>query len=254
MLETEAQLALLFVVGLITGFINTLAGGGSLLTLPVLLFLGLPSAMANGTNRIAIFIQNLVGIFGFRRHKIFPVKTSIMASIPALAGAYIGAKIAIDIPDALFRPILAIIMIVVMIVIIFDPSKNVHPIKSDASLKKRILFTVGFFGVGFYGGFIQAGVGFFIIALLLSAGYDLLETNAIKLMITLFFTVVALWVFIIHGKVDYLLGIILGLGNAIGAWIATHIAVRKGHKWIRGFVLAVGAIFAVKLITDSIWG
>lgn len=248
----ETQLAILFVVGVISGFINILAGGGSLLTLPALIFLGLPGTEANGTNRIAILIQNLVGLAGFHKHKVLPVKVSLLASIPAVFGAVIGASLAVKIPDELFKPILATIMIGVLIILFFDPSRRIISKHKSNSKRRQVLFYFGFFCVGFYGGFIQAAVGFFIIILMLTAGFDLIQTNAAKLLITLLFTIVALVIFIANDQVNYLLGAVLGIGNAFGGWAATHVAIKKGHSWIRGFVMVSVTLFALKLFADSL--
>jgi hypothetical protein len=252
MLPLTIQLALLFIVGAITGFINTLAGGGSLLTLPVLIFLGLPTAMANGTNRIGIVIQNIFAIAGFHRQNVFPWRVSLLSAIPATLGAIVGAQLALDVPDALFKQILAGIMIGVLIIIVIDPGKRVRASHKPVAGLRLVLFAIGFFGVGIFGGFIQAGVGFLIISLMLLAGFDLVAINAVKVFVVFLFTVAALVVFIAHGQVNYLLGASLGVGSAAGAWLAAKFAVTKGHAWIRAFVIITVVLFAAKLLLDSL--
>ncbi len=244
------QLLLLFAVGVLTGFINILAGGGSLLTLPVLIFLGLPASVANGTNRIAILIQNFVAISGFHRFKVLPWKMGFYAAIPALAGSLVGANLAIDIPDALFKRILALVMVMVLLVILIDPSKRIRVAGGEMSPLKKLAFALAFFAIGVYGGFIQAGVGFLIITTALLAGFDMVATNALKVLVVFLFTILALAVFVYNGKVNILLGLGLGAGNATGAWIATHFAVKKGHAWVRGFVIVMVVIFALKLLLE----
>jgi hypothetical protein len=251
MLPLPAQLLILFGVGALAGFINILAGGGSLLALPVLIFLGLPAATANGTNRIAILIQNIVAVAGFHQLNVLPWRISLLASVPAITGAILGANLAIHIPEALFKQILAGIMIAVLILIGFDPSKRFHANPKPLAGARLVLFMIGYFGIGFFGGFIQAGVGFLIISLMMLCGFDLVKTNAVKVLVTLIFTVAALIVFILHGEVNYLLGISLGLGSAAGGWLGTRFAVKKGHDWIRAFVMVMGVIFAVKLLWNS---
>ncbi|MFQ5628307.1 MAG: sulfite exporter TauE/SafE family protein [bacterium] len=243
---------ILLSVGFISGFINTLAGGGSLLTLPVLIFLGLPGTEANGTNRIGLLIQNIGAMAGFRKHNVFPLRVALMAAVPAIAGAIIGALLAVDIPDRQFKPILVAIMIGVMIVIIIDPSRRMKALQGPMSLRRKLALTLGFFVVGIYGGFIQAGIGFFIITLMLSAGYELVRTNAVKIMVVFFFNIIALFIFIDNGQVNYVYGFVLGIGSAAGGWTATHVAVKKGHTWIRGFVVVMVIIFAAKLVVDSL--
>ena len=247
-----ADAAILLAVGLASGFINTLAGGGSLLTLPALIFLGLPGTVANGTNRIALLIQNAGAIAGFRQQKVFPLRASLLASIPYMAGTVLGALLAVDIPDHQFKPILAAVIVGVMIVIVIDPSKRVRAPQGPLSLRRKIVISIGFFVIGIYGGFIQAGAGLVIITLMLLAGFDLIQTNAVKIMVVAASTCIALAIFIAHGQVNFLYGVILGVGSATGGWAATFVAVKKGHAWIRGFVLVMVVIFAAKLTFDSL--
>lgn len=251
MLPLPVQLAILFSVGAFAGFINILAGGGSLLTLPVLIFLGLPTATANGTNRVAILIQSLAGVAGFHQLNVFPWRAGLLAAIPAILGAILGAKLATNVPDALFKQILAGVMIAVLILILVDPTRRLREPHKPMTPARRFLFAVGFFGIGVFGGFIQAGVGFLIISLMLLAGFDLVITNALKVLVITIFTIAALIVFMAHGEVNYLLGAALGIGSAAGGWLATRFAVKKGHAWIRGFVIVMVIIFSAKLLYDS---
>jgi uncharacterized membrane protein YfcA len=246
------QLVLLFIIGVLSGFINILAGGGSLLTLPILIFLGLPAALANGTNRIAILIQNIAAVAGFHQHNVFPWRISVLAAIPAVVGAMIGANWAINIPEALFKQLLAGIMIALLVLIAFDPGQRLRASAKPLTGRRLAGFMVGYFIIGVFGGFIQAGVGFLIISLMLMLGFDLVQTNAVKVLVTLIFTMAALFVFILHEEVSYLLGISLGLGSAAGGWIGTHFAVKKGHAWIRAFVMIMVIVFAAKLLMDSL--
>lgn len=242
------QIPLLIGVGLIAGILNVLAGGGSLLTLPILIFLGLPSATANGTNRIAIFCQNIFAIAGFRSQGVFPIKLALICTAPALVGSYFGASLAINIDDELFKRILALIMIGVMIFTAVDPIKKIRNGESELSLPRLAFLLVTFFGVGVYGGFVQAGVGFIVIAGLLVMGLDLVRINAVKVIVIFAFTIVALAVFIIHGQVDYGLGFSLAAGNSIGGIIGTRLAVKKGHDWLKKVVTVTVLVFAIKLL------
>lgn len=251
MLSLPLQLALLFGAGFIAGFINILAGGGSLLTLPILIFLGLPAAVANGTNRVAILIQNLAAIAAFHQHKVFPWRLSLLAAIPATLGAIIGATLALNISDALFKQILAGVMIAVLILTIVDPTKYLQAAPQSLTGLRLALFLLGFFGIGVFGGFIQAGVGFIIISVMLLTGFNLVATNAVKVLVTFIFTIAALIVFVVHGQVDYLFGASLGLGSAAGGLLSTRLAVKKGHQWIRAFVVVMVIIFSAKLLLDS---
>lgn len=247
------QLILLFIVGIVSGFINILAGGGSLLALPVLIFLGLPATVANGTNRIAILIQNVAAIAGFHQQKVFPWRLSLLAAIPATLGAVLGANLALDISEARFKQILAGVMLAILILTISDPTRKIHATPQALTGFRLVIFIVGFFGVGVFGGFIQAGVGFIIISVMLVTGFDLVATNAVKVLVTFIFTIAALVIFIAHAQVDYLFGVVLGLGSAAGGWVGTRFSVKKGHHWIRAFVIVMVVIFSAKLLWDSLF-
>ncbi len=241
------QYPVLVLVGGLAGFLNVLAGGGSLLTLPLLIFLGLPAAVANGTNRIAIFFQNIFAIGGFRRQGIFPARLALLCTVPALAGSYLGARLAVNIDDALFKRLLAAIMVGVLVLTVVDPVRRwKKQVEGSTPLRTAVLL-VTFFGVGVYGGFVQAGVGFIIISGLLVHGFDLVRINAVKVIVIFSFTLIALGVFISHGQVDYGLGLALAAGNSIGGLVASHVAVKKGHDWIKKVVTVTVLIFAIKL-------
>lgn len=246
-----AKLLILFLVGLAVGFINILAGGGSLVSLPVLIYFGLPTTVANGTNRIAIIMQNIIGSFRFHKFKVLPWRIGIFAAITGIIGAAIGAKIAIDIPDVMFKRLLAGVMVLVLIIIVIDPSKRLAGRRQNLQGWSKFWFAIAFLGVGFWVGIIQAGVGFIVITVGLFSGFDLVKTNALKILLIFFFTFIALAIFIWHGQVDYTYGLTMGFGNSIGAWWGSKAAVNKGHKWVRGFVIIMVVIFAAKLLFDS---
>ena len=242
------QIPALVLVGVVAGFLNVLAGGGSLLTLPLLIFFGLPATTANGTNRIAIFCQNIFAIAGFKRQGIFPLRLALLCTPPALIGSYLGANLAITVDEMLFRRLLALVMVGVLIFMVFDPMKRLQRPEMPMTPLRLVILIVSFFAIGVYGGFVQAGVGFIIITGLLVHGLDLVRINAVKVLVIFAFTVVALGVFIVHGQVDYVLGLTLAVGNSLGGWFASHVAVKKGHEWIKRFVIATVLIFALRLL------
>jgi len=242
------QVPVLVLVGIVAGFLNVLAGGGSLMTLPLLIFLGLPAVVANGTNRVAIFCQNIFAIGGFRRKGVFPIRLALLCTVPALFGSYLGANLAVSIDDQLFKRLLALIMIGVLIFTALDPVKRFRREEMPLSGWRVSVLVVSFFGVGVYGGFVQAGVDFIIIAALLVHGLDLVRINAVKVIVIFAFTTIALGVFLWHGQVNLELGLALAIGNSIGGWIGTHMAVKKGHDWIKRFVTATVLVFALKLL------
>jgi len=253
------QLAIVVTTGVCAGFLNTVAGGGSLLTLPVLIFLGLDGAtMANGTNRVAIMIQNTVGVAGFRRKGVSDFRYGILIAIPAMIGAVMGALLVINLGKfdkngVIFNRLLAIIMVGVLVITLSNPFKKFQSDVENLGAFRKILAVLLFFFLGIYMGFIQAGVGFMIIATLtIVNGFNLVRTNALKMFVVLFCTLVALIIFVVNKHVDWRFGISLGVGNAAGAWIGSHWAVEKGDKWIRIVLVVTVLAFAIKLIWTSI--
>jgi len=242
------QLPLLFAVGIVAGILNVLAGGGSLLTLPLLIFMGLSGAVANGTNRIAIFCQNIFAIRGFRKRGVMPLELVLLCTPPALIGSWVGASLAVNMDDQLFKRLLAFIMIGVLIFTAVDPMKRFRAEDVTLGLWRKAAIVISFFVVGIYGGFVQAGVGFIIITALLAHGLDLVRINAIKVFVIFAYTFIALGVFIYHGQVDYSLGIALAVGNSVGGVLGAKLAVDKGHDWIKKVVTATVLVFALKLL------
>jgi uncharacterized membrane protein YfcA len=238
-------------VGIAAGIINTLAAGGSLLTLPVLMALGLPPNMANGTNRIAIFLQNVVGVGSFHREKIMDFPSGFRVGIPAAAGAIAGAFIAVNLNDEVMKLAIAGVMILVFFLILLKPNRWIQSHEEHPPIPYWIQVVV-FFMVGIYGGFIQAGVGFFLLtSLVLGSGFELVKANALKLFVILLYTPLALLIFFLHGDVNLWVGLVLALGNMTGAWIGTKIAVKWGAVFIRYFVLAAILVASTKLILDA---
>ena len=242
------QLPALALVGFVSGFLNILAGGGSLLTLPLLIFLGLPATVANGTNRVGVLCQNIFAIASFRRHGVLPLRLALICTAPALIGSYLGAQLAVDIDERLFTRLLAGIMLGVLIITLADPAKRLRGREVSYTPLRLVALLVAFFLIGVYGGFVQAGVGFLIIPVMMLAGFDLVRTNAIKIFVVLAFTIPALAVFVWHGQVDWLLGLVLAIGNSTGGWLASHMAIKKGHEWIKRIVTLTVLAFALRLL------
>lgn len=241
------SILILFGVGLVAGFINVNAGGGSTLTLPTLIFLGLDSALANGTNRVAIFIQNIFAVISFKREKYFQLKTSLKLSIFTLPGAIAGAMLAVNISDNLFQKILGIVMIGIIISLIIPKKKAEYTDDSNGKISWKVYLSM--IGIGFYGGFIQVGVGFIIMAAIQNLmKLNLIFVNMHKVFIVLIYTIPALLIFVLSGDVDWVLGLSLAAGNALGGWWAAKFAVKKGEKLIRYVLMAAILIMSIKLL------
>ena len=242
---------LLFGTGICAGFLNTVAAGGSLLALPMLIFLTSDPVLSNGTNRVAIFFQNLSAIMGFRRKGVSDFRYGILLAVPAAIGAWIGAKIAIGTDAALFQFILAGVMLVMLALTLLNPTARLKDRIDSSGTGSKVIAMVVFFFIGIYGGFIQAGVGLLVITgLRLLTGIDLVRTNAIKVFVIFCYTVVALGTFIINEQVNWTLGVTLAIGNATGAWIGSHWAVEKGDKWIKVVLVVTVLVFATNLALE----
>lgn len=239
---------LLIFIGLIAGAINVLAGGGSLLTLPMLIFLGLPPNVANGTNRIAIIIQNIFAVKGFQSKGVSAFPYSIYLAISALIGAIIGASFAVDIKGETFNKILGAIMLLIVFYMVFKPKTSSKELLERITGKHFWLGIIAFFFVGIYGGFIQAGVGFIMLLLLSNINhYSLVKSNAIKVFVALVYSFAAVAVFAYNDAINWKYGLVLSIGNAAGGWIMSRWSVNKGDGFIKKVLIIMVSAMAIKL-------
>jgi len=248
------QYVTVLAAGLAAGFINVLAGNGSLISLPALIFVGLPPGIANATNRVSIVFQNLVGGTSFYRQGKLDARGARMLSIPMVLGSIVGALLAVDVNDQVFKQVLALAMILMLVLMLIRPERWIagKPGAVDRSLTlPRFLI---FFAIGVYGGFLQAGVGIFLlVALVLEIGYDVIRANAVKVAVTLASALVSLVIFSANLKVNWAVGLVLAAGSMTGAWLATRFASDKGTRWVRWFVIVVVVISAAQLLGVFTW-
>ena len=225
---------LLFFAGLFAGYINVLAGGGSLLTVPAMLFLDLPAPVANGTNRIAILAQSIASCWVFFRKGITELKLSLSLSLFTLPGALLGANLGVQLEGVWFNRLLAAIMLFVMLIMAVK-RKPVKTASIDSIKPRRYWLThILMLFVGFYGGMIQVGVGFVIMPILHRVmGLDLLRVNMHKVFLILPFTLVSLAVFASKVSMQWRAGLVLAVGMALGGWLSTHLMIRKGEHLIK---------------------
>ncbi|GAB4321795.1 MAG: sulfite exporter TauE/SafE family protein [Candidatus Zixiibacteriota bacterium] len=242
--------------GFAAGFINTLAGSGSLITLPLLIFLGLPATVANGTNRVAILLQNIIGVSSFRQQKVLDVPGGLLLAIPAVVGSLVGARIAVDLDETMMRRAIGVLMVVMFFIILIRPNRWLTGHTAETAGRLPLVRILVLFGIGVYGGFIQAGVGIFLLAgLVLSAGYDVVRANAVKLLIVLVFTPFALVVFLLNDQVNWPVGLVLAIGNMAGALVASRMAVRRGAQFVRVLLIIVVIVSAIEFlgVRQFIW-
>ena len=241
------EIPIIILVGFIAAFLNTVGGGGSLFTVPMLTFLGLPITSANATNRVALLVQNFFAVAGFRSKNVaLPWPYSLYLGLVTMAGGVIGALMASRIRDELFNKIFAGVMIVAVFLIIFNPKKSTGPEKLSA--KSQVIGTICFFFLGIYGGFVQAGIGFLVLAVLnLVNNLDLVTSNYVKVFSAIVYTGASVIVFALENKIDWTTGGILSIGMAAGGWFASRWSVDKGEIWIKRVMIVTIIILAVKL-------
>ncbi len=238
-------------VGFVVGFINTLAGSGSLLSLPLLMWIGLDPLTANGTNRIAILMQGVTGVAIFHKEGQFRYRHDLRYIVPAIVGSIPGAFIAVDLDKAVMQKVIAIVMLVILVVMLVNPQKRIKAVAHDKP-GRAILMIVIFFFIGMYGGFIQAGVGILMLAAFSLAGeMTLLRANALKVLITMLFTVAVIPIFIAHRQVDYFYGILMGIGSMGGAWVSAKMAIKHGTPFLKYFLYAVILAASVFMLVKS---
>ncbi len=243
------QILLIVLVGILTGFINTLSGSGSLISLPILMFIGLPPHVANGTNRVGILFQNLVGTGNYYRKGVLDMQIGVEVAIPAILGSIVGAYVVSGLSARAVEISVAVVLLLMLIPIWFKPKQWLEGKDMSGVTHNKLLRWVIFFLIGAYGGFIQAGVGIFLLsALVLNVGYNLVKANAVKVFINLLFTPFALGVFIWQGQVDWGVGLVLAAGNAIGAWFASQWSIAWGPAFVRYVLIVVILGSGIKLL------
>ncbi len=238
---------ILIALGTAAGFLNAIAGGGSILTVPAFIFLGLDGATANGSNRIAVIVQSLSAILSFRREKMAAFRKSARYAIFTLPGGILGALIAVNLKDEVFKIILSVLMILIVLTLFVPINKRSS--KAAEGKKKSWWIYPSLLGIGLYGGFLQIGVGFLIMAALYHIErLDLVEVNMHKVFMMLFFTLPAFLIFLFSGNINWIYGLVLSAGNALGAWWGAKVSVKGGEKAIRIMVAVAAIIMALKLV------
>jgi uncharacterized membrane protein YfcA len=241
----------LFLAGIAVSFINSVSGGGSTLSLPLLIFLGLPAATANGTNRLGILLGSMSSLLAFRSQGIFLPRLALRTGGPAMLGALAGSLIAVRLPDRMFNPILACVVLFVA-----GMTFRGHRVPEDAgqapALRGDALALLAYLGIGFYGGFIQAGSGLIMIFAFTRLGnLDIFRANALKVSNTVLFISVSLAAFAAAGRIDWPMASALAAGNLAGGWLGSVTQLKRGEKWVNRFVLWSGLCVAAKLLWDS---
>lgn len=238
---------LIFFAGISASFINMMAGGGSMITLGLMILLGIEPTVANATNRIGIVIATGTGALAFKSEKLSDLKTSLILALCAIPGAIVGAIYSVNISNELFQRLLAIVMIFILITLLIPKKRT-----AVQNAKKSIFIYPAMFVIGFYGGFIQVGVGFLLMAAIRHLmSYDLIRVNMHKVLIVTIYNLPVLVVFVLSGKVQWFYAIALSIGNAIGAWISVKLAIKKGEKIVKIVLILAIILMATKFLLDT---
>lgn len=235
-------------VGFGAAFLNTIGGGGSLFTVPILTFLGMPITAANATSRVAILSQNIFAAGGFASKKVELPKTySIWLGITSLIGGFIGSRLASTIDDHVFSRLFVVVMLMSLALVIFDPFRS-NDKGEKMTPKHQAIGAALFFVLGIYGGFVQAGIGFLVMGVLsLVNNLPLVKINFIKVVVAIVYTGISVVVFAYEGKIDWSIGAILAVGHAFGGWTASRWSVGAAEKWVRRVMIVSVLLMAIKL-------
>lgn len=237
---------LLAAAGFTCGLLNALAGGGSFVTLPLLLLIGLPPQVANATNRIAIVLQCAAGATTYHRHGVRPWRHTPAAAVPLILGAIPGALLAAYLDESIFRNAAAVLFALMATTIFVNPRKWV---RTDGDGRIRPVMVPILFVLGLYGGFLQAGVGVLLLStFVLVGGFDAVRGNALKFSVALIFTAVSLALFTGAGQVRWVPGLIVGGGTILGGITGARLVIAKGGRWVRVFVIVSALLAIAKLL------
>lgn len=239
---------LITVVGFCAAFLNTVGGGGSLFTVPILTFLGMPITAANATSRVAILSQNIFAVFGFASKKVeLPKQYSLWLGLTSVIGGFIGSKLASTIDDRVFKQLFVVVMLISLVLVIFDPFKTKNEAEKMSPARQAIGAFIFFF-IGIYGGFVQAGIGFLVIGTLTAVNnLPLVKVNYIKVFVAIAYTLISVIVFAMEGKIVWFTGLILAIGHALGGWYASRWSVKAGEVWIKRVMIVSVLAMAIKL-------
>ncbi len=235
---------LLIIGGLFAGAINTVAGGGSMLTVPLLVLAGVPGNAANGSNRVGILTSNIAAVATFRRLGVDGVRHASRVVVPVVLGGLIGSfAVGRVLDDAAFERVFGLLMIPLVILSVRRPT-NATGEHAWSTAKVVIVFLL----IGIYGGAFQAGVGLVLLAALTRSGFDLVMSNSIKVIVNTAVTVVALPVFILNGDVEWVPALVLAAGFVVGGWLGAQASFRGGEVLIRRVMVIAALGLAGRLI------
>lgn len=242
----------------LAGAINTLAGNGSAITLTILTeVLGLPGNMANGTNRIGIFTQSAAASWAFYRNGKLDLRRNASAITLLTLGAITGVLVATRISNETFREVFSWLMVVMLVVLLVKPARWLRETDHDFRLPRWVTIPA-FLALGFYGGFIQMGMGIFFLAVMVLLGrYSLLDANVLKSFVVGLYTLVVIVIFHLNGLIDWKFGLLMAIGQTAGGWLTAHYASNSSaaNKWAYRLLVAIVLLAVFKLfdLHEYLW-
>ena len=242
------EIGVLIVAGFAAGLVNVMAGGGSIITVPIMMFLGVPGPVANGTNRITIVAHNAAAIATYLKHGVPHAKLCFTLTVVAIPPAIFGAYLSTMLNNEQFAWMLAGVMVAVLLLMQGQGSGS-NGSESPAQPKNMIAGHLLMAVAGFWGGFIQIGMGFVVLPIMHRVmGLSLVDTNILKVFIIFVYTLLTIVVFATTSEVLWLIGLIAALGNIVGGYAGAKLTLSKGDKLIRHFLTGAIIAMVVKLI------
>ena len=242
--------------GGLAGIINTLAGNGSAITLTILTeVLQLPGNLANGTNRVGIMSQSLVSTYVFYKNGKLKIWKSWPYIVLTVVGAIAGVIVATVVSNEQFKSVFSFMMVAMFFVILIKPKRWLQ--KTDPNQTVNYWLAVPLFlGVGFYGGFIQMGMGIiFLAAMVMGARYSITDSNAVKIFVVALYTVFVIGIFHWKGMIDWKAGGVLAIGQTAGGWLAANFASKyeKADIWAYRLLVVIVVLAIAKLFGLFEW-
>lgn len=244
---------LLLVAGVLSGFINTLAGGGTTVSLSALLLLGLPPHISNATNRVGSLVGSITRIIVFQRSGAIDWRGGLYLVLPTAFGSLTGAFAADRVSNRFLDEMIVITVIITFLLLLIGVRRFLQP-RAGGAIRigwRQILI---FYLIGVWVGFLLLGAGsYFLIALVLFVGYDLIKANPVKAVLIFGADAASLLLFASQGQVDPAAGLILSAGNCGGAWVAARMALQeRARRWIVIMLFIVVLLDLIGLFRGSL--
>lgn len=243
---------ILFLAGLTAGTVDAIAGGGGLISVPVLLGVGMPPHLALGTNKLQSSCGTFMAAHSYYRQGLIDKNKLITGLIFTLLGSLTGAITIQVLSGDLLSKMIPILLFIILLYTIFTPKfgKTEQPPK----ISERAFFVIFGFLLGFYDGFLGPGVGsFWVFAFMFFAGFSLIKATAYTKVFNLNTNLVALACFAIGNNIDYRVGLCMAAGQLIGGRLGAYLAIKKGARVIRPIFIIVVAMTLAMLVYKNYW-